>query len=518
MRVLTADQMREADRVAIEELGVPGLVLMENAALGVVQALAERFPETRSVAIFCGPGNNGGDGLAVARHLEVRGYHLEVFGVAPRESYSPSGDAGVQAEICQRMGIDVRPVNDEPSLARALAAAAGCDLVVDAVFGTGLHRPLEGRLAAWAEGLNRLAVPVLAVDLPSGLDADRSEPPGPHVRARCTVTFAAPKVAQVLDPAAEAVGELVVTDLGVPLCAEEPAEGGGLHLLLEDELAGFLGDRRAASHKGDYGHLLVVAGSPGKSGAAVLAARAAVRGGAGLVTAAVPEPLLATVDAGSVESMTLACPATSEGLLARGAVDTVLGALESKDAVALGPGLGQGSETRSVIREIVLGAAVPLILDADGLNAFTGDAGALSARPAATVLTPHPGELARLLGVSTAEIQADRWGAARRAAAETGAVVVLKGHRTLIATPAGEAWINTTGNPGMATGGTGDVLTGLVGSFLAQSFDPLAAAQLAVFAHGAAGDLAAAETGLAGLAAGDLLGRLPAVLRRLETL
>lgn len=518
MRVLTSEEMREADRVAIEELGVPGLVLMENAALGVVQAIAERYPEAQAVAIFCGPGNNGGDGLAVARHLLVRGYRLEVFGVASGEAYDPGGDAATQAGICARLGIEVRPVTDDPGLAAALAAAARTDLVVDAVFGTGLRRPLEGRLAALVKGLNGLDVPLLAVDLPSGLDASRCQPPGPHVVAQCTVTFAAPKVAQVLDPAAAAVGELVVTDLGVPPCFDEPAPDGGLYLLLEEDLAGFLTPRGEASHKGDFGHLLIVAGSPGKSGAAVLAARAAVRGGAGLVTAAVPAALLSTVDGGSLESMTLACEATTGGGLAAGAAAEILGALEGKDALALGPGLGQEEETRRAIREVVLAATVPLVLDADGLNAFAGDAAALRGRSAPAVLTPHPGELARLLGTTTAEIQADRWGAARKAAAETGAVVVLKGHRTLIATPGGDVWINTTGNPGMATGGTGDVLTGLLGALLAQGFDPLAAAQLGVFAHGLAGDLALAETGATALAASDLVARLPVALRRLEEL
>jgi ADP-dependent NAD(P)H-hydrate dehydratase / NAD(P)H-hydrate epimerase len=532
MRILTAEAMREVDRRAIEELGVPGLVLMENAALGVVDALAERFPEAESAALFCGPGNNGGDGLAIARHLAVRGYDPRVFLVfGGRE---PGGDAGVQLAICRRMGLALAELDpsSEEELVAALAAARGCDLVVDALFGTGLGRPLAGGLAALVEGLNELPLPRLAVDIPSGLHGSRADLPGPHLRAHLTVTFAAPKVAHVFPPAADAVGELVVADLGVPprLVDEAHEAHGELHLLVDEELAPLLPARRPDSHKGDYGHALLVAGSPGKAGAAVLAARAAVRAGAGLVTAAVPAPLLATVDLGSLESMTLALPATTSGQLAAAAVDAVREALAGKQALAVGPGLGQEEETAAAIRRLVLSSDAPLVLDADGLNAFAGRARELAGRSDA-LLTPHPGEMGRLLGIATAEVQADRPAAARRAAAETGAVVVLKGHLSLVAAPSGEVWVNPTGNPGMASGGSGDVLTGLLAALLAQGLDPLSAARLGVYLHGLAGDLAAGladggegdrSTGGAGapgwtppLAASDLLDRLPAAFRRL---
>ncbi|MDY7094493.1 MAG: NAD(P)H-hydrate dehydratase [Acidobacteriota bacterium] len=511
MRVLTAEEMREADRVAIEEIGVPGLVLMENAALGVVEVIGERFPEATSVAVFYGPGNNGGDGLAVARHLVVRGYGVSLFALGGELS----GDAGVQETICRRLGLSAETVASEDDVPAAVAEAAGCDLILDALFGTGLSRPLKGRFARLVEELNRLAVPRLAVDLPSGLYGGEAGIPGPHLEAGITVTFAAPKVAQVLEPAASAVGELVVTDLGVPGWLTQPQDGPGLYLLLEEDLAAYLQPRAKASHKGSYGHLLLVAGGPGKAGAAILAARSAVRAGAGLVTAAVPCGQLAVVDGGSLESMTLACAETEDGQLAPAAVDELLAVLRDRDALALGPGLGVGEETEAAIRRLVLEATVPLVLDADGLNAFAGHAAALARRSAPTVLTPHPGELGRLLQCSAAEVQEDRPAAARRAAELTGAVVLLKGHRTLVATPDGELYINTTGNPGMATGGTGDVLTGLVGGLLAQGMEALAAAQLGAFCHGLAGDLASEELGERGLAAGDLLDRLPKVLQRL---
>jgi NAD(P)H-hydrate epimerase len=521
MRIFSAEAMARLDRAAVEELGVPSLVLMENAALGLAEAVARSFPAAGTVAIFCGPGNNGGDGLALARHLAIRGYDVTCFlAFGGRE---PRGDAATQLAICRRLAPELLrltelPAGEDP--AAALSAAREADLVVDALFGTGLARPLAGWFAGLVEGLDALPVPKLAVDLPSGLAGSRSDLFGPHLRADVTVTFGAPKPAQIFPPAADAVGELVVADLGIPLSVLDRGGAGEgedeLHLLLAEEAAALLPPPRAAgAHKGDFGHLLVVAGATGKAGAAILAARAAVRSGAGLVTAAVPEPIVQTVDGGSIESMSLALPAGAGGRLAAGAADAILAAARGKDALALGPGLGQGDPEAGEIRRAVLECDLPLALDADGVNAFAGRAAELAVRRAPTVLTPHPGELGRLLGTATAEVSADRPGAARRAARETGAVVVLKGHLTLVATPEGAVWVAATGNPGLATGGTGDVLTGMVGAFLAQGYEPLEAALLGVHLHGLAGDLAAAARGEIALAAGDLIEHLPAAFRTL---
>ena len=332
------------------------------------------------------------------------------------------------------------------------------------------------------------------------------------------MTFAAPKVAHVFPPAADAVGEMVVTDLGIParLVDDVEEEGGDLHLLMGEELADLLPARDAGAHKGDFGHALIVAGSPGKAGACILAARAAVRAGAGLVTAAVPEPILQTVELGLDRIDDAGClPAGASGHLGERAADVVLEAAEGKAVLALGPGLGTEPFTVAAIRRIALECPLPLVLDADGLNAFEGKAGDLAARRAETILTPHPGELGRLLGISTAQIQEDRIAAARGAAEETGAIVVLKGHMTLIASGTA-VFVNPTGNPGMATGGTGDVLTGLIAGFLAQGLDALDAAVLAVYLHGLAGDLAAARLGEISLAAGDLIEILPAAFAALR--
>lgn len=525
MRILTADAMREVDRSAIEDLGLPGLVLMENAALGVVDAIGEAggtIGEATSAAVFCGPGNNGGDGCAIARHLAVRGWEVRIFLVLGKSE--PAGDAGVQLAVCRRMGLPVDEVRDSAGVRAALEAARGYDLAIDALFGTGLGRALEGVFAEMVDGINELPVPRVAVDLPSGLDASRHELLGPCVQADLTVTFAAPKVAHVLPPAAEAVGELVVADLGIPprLVDEVEEPAGRLELLVGEELAGLLPPRERGGHKGSYGHALLVAGAPGKAGAAILAARGAVRAGAGLVTIGVPEPILPTVDLGSIESMTLGLPAEGSGLLAEEAAERVLEAAKGKAVLALGPGLGQEPGAVAAIRRMVLEAPLPVVADADAVNAFAGRAGDLKDRTHGTVLTPHPGELGRLLGIPAAEVQADRLAVARRAAEATGAVVVLKGSLTLVAAPGGEAWINPTGNPGMATGGSGDVLTGMLAGLLAQreafALDLLDAVLLAVYLHGLAGDLAAARMGEQALAAGDLLDFLPAAFAELGRL
>ena len=513
MRILTADEMREVDRRAIEEIGIPGMVLMENAALGVVEAVADHFPDARDLAILCGPGNNGGDGMAVARLLDARGYAVRVFLVL--HGSEPQGDAATQLAILRNSGFRVEEVRQGDDLGPVLVTCRQADLWIDALFGTGLSRPLGGHYAALLEAFAGLPIPCLAVDLPSGLDAGRAEPIGPCARADVSVTFAAPKIAHLFAPAADAVGEVVVADLGIPsfLLAEAP---GNLHLSTADELAAYRLPRGAATHKGDYGHVLLVGGSPGKAGAMILASRAAVRGGAGLVTAAVPSPILNVVDGGSIESMTLALPADADGGLALPAADLVLQAADGKQAVAIGPGLGLAEPTLAAVRRLARDLPIPLVLDADGLAAFAGRLGDLAERSAPTVLTPHPGEMGRLLGMTSADVQADRLGAARRAAAESGAVVVLKGHQTLISEPDGETWLNPTGNAGMATGGTGDVLTGLVAALLGQGYEAAVAARLAVFLHGAAGDLAAERLGGEALRAGDLVEALAQAFELLE--
>ena len=526
MRVLTAAEARAFDRWAIDELGVPALVLMENAAMALAEAIGAGFGEARRVAIFCGPGNNGGDGLALARQLLTRGYEVGLFLAAFGRPLSD--DCARQLAICRAMDLPIFELGND--WRDGAASAATADLVVDALFGTGLERPLRAPYAALVEWLNELPLPRLAVDIPSGLDAGRAAPIGPAIRADATVTFGAPKVAHLLLPAAEWVGELSVADLGVPFEAS-PTATGDLEVLTGEELAHGLPTRDAAAHKGDFGHLLLVAGSRGKAGAAILAARAAVRGGAGLVTVATVEAAWAAIAGAVPEAMSLPFAADAAGGLPFAALAKLLEAAEARDVLAVGPGLGQSPGTFRLVRSLVLGASgVPVVLDADGLNAFAGAAvgegsrkgrsakgglALLAQRRAPTVLTPHPGELARLLACSTAEVEADRLACVRRAAEISGAIVVLKGGRTLIGLPTGEVAINTTGNPGMASGGSGDVLTGLLAARLAQGDEPAFAAQLAVHLHGLAGDLAAAAGAAPAVPAGTLAEFLPQAFEKL---
>ena len=514
MRVVTNDEMRSVEAAAIDDLGVPALVLMENAARATADAIAECYPDARRVAIACGRGNNGGDGLALLRDLTTRGYEATAFVAGSFDRLSL--EATQQFISCEQLGLSPAAV---PEPAGCAAVAAEFDLWVDALLGTGLNRPVEGPVARWVDWLcnRRDEVPLVSVDLPTGLDASTAAPPGPHVTADLTVALGFPKVANVLAPAADAGGRLRIGDLGVPL-PEPPPGPDALYQSRRQDLVGRLGTRPKEGHKGTFGHVVVAGGSSGYSGAVVLAARAAVRGGAGLVTAAVPEHLVDVVDAGSIESMTLGLP-SERGGWSRNAVEPLLEAIverASPGALALGPGLGVTDDARVFARQVLARSAAPVVLDADGISAFAGDARALRARDADLVITPHPGELARLLGVATDSVVSDRWGHARRAARETGAVVVLKGRQTLISDPALGTWVNPTGNPGMASGGSGDVLTGVIAALLAQGLEPPSAARMGVYVHGLAGDLAAATWGETSMAASDLIDQLGSAFKSLS--
>ena len=508
MLLLDDASAREVDRIAIEEIGIPSAVLMENAALAAAEVLERRFPGARSVTIVCGGGSNGGDGLALARQLTARGMTVTTLLCARADDLA--GDAALELAALRACGIEVREI-DQGTLDVAARAVAQADVVIDALFGTGLTRPISGWRAELVAAINATRAPRLAIDLPSGLTAGVGDAPGPHVTAEVTVTFFAPKRALVLLPASSAAGEVWVAPMGVPAAVLERVPCAARLLGAADLV---LGERPREGHKGTFGHLLVLAGSPGKSGAAVLAARGALRSGAGLVTVAAPESIRAEVDAGCVEAMTLPLPADGAARLGRAAAERLARAWQGKSAAAVGPGLGDEPAIASWVRELVLELPLPLVLDADGINAFAGRARELASRTPPTVLTPHPGELGRLLGRPTPHGAADRLAAARDAAEATGCVVVLKGHQSVIAAPGGPLHVNPTGNPGMATAGSGDVLTGALGAWLARGLGALDAAINAVYLHGLAGDHAAARQGEDGLVAGDVAERLPEALRR----
>jgi NAD(P)H-hydrate epimerase len=513
MEILTGEQMRRVDRRAIEVLGIRSLDLMESAGRGVARTLVEHYPDapSRGVIVLCGKGNNGGDGFVAARRLLERGIRPTVIALARADEIK--GDAAANLSRAREAGLEIHEAADEAAWALLRDGLRPGILVVDAILGTGVRGGAQGLAARVIEDLNASGARVVSVDLPSGLNADTAELEGLAVRAERTYTLCRPKLALVAGPAAALAGELTVVPIGIPDEAVR-AEAPLAEWIEPTGLAGLVQSRPADAHKGTYGHLLAVAGSKGKPGAAVLVARGALRSGVGLVTVATPEAARPTVAAQQAEVMVEGLPATARGQLGRRAVTPALRLARERDALAVGPGLGLGVETSAFVVSVLRRAGRPAVVDADGLNALArGEA--LRFLEQGLVLTPHPGEAARLLGSTAAEVQRDRLGAARQLSELSRAVVALKGHRTVVASPEGRIAVNSTGNPGMATAGTGDVLTGIVGSFLARGLSPWDAARLAVFVHGAAGDRAAALRGQEGLIASDLLEALPSTLQAL---
>lgn len=508
--ILDSKRMRAADAAAIAG-GIPSGRLMENAARGLAARLGASYPHSARIAVVCGPGNNGGDGLAAARLLAGRGLSVSVFTLGDPGAYR--GDAAENAERAAGSGLELVSLSGRSggrSLARALRDA---DVIVDALFGTGLTRALSGRAARAVSAINSAGRPVVAADLPSGLSADSGELLGPAVRASLTVAFAALKHAHVFWPARGFCGRVMVEDIGIPrrLLARR---GETLAVAELRDLRAWLPARYGDSHKADFGRLAVVAGSRGKAGAAVLTARGALRAGAGLVTVFCPASIEAVIVSALPEAMTRALP-EEDGALSAGASEELVAALRGFDAAVAGPGMGTARGTVAVLRGL-LAARLPIACDADALNAFAGRARAFSGRTAATVLTPHPGEAGRLLRIESSRVQQDRLAAAKRLARSSRAVVVLKGAATLVATRSGRITVNPTGTPLMATAGSGDVLAGCVGAFLAQGISAERAAVAAAYLHGLAGELLARDLGDAGLLSGELADALPLARRSLR--
>jgi len=502
MRILDSTQMRDADRRAIDDIGIASLVLMENAGRQAVAAMEAMYADLadRHVGVLCGRGNNGGDGFVVARTLAQRGVSVSIFLVGRVSDVR--GDARINLEILGRLGFTVVEIADSQAWELHFAELSDCTLLVDAIFGTGLKGPVTGLVESVIADVNASGIPVVAIDLPSGLSADSHEPIGPSIEAELTVTLAAPKLPLVLPPAEARAGDVVIADIGLPAAVIDAVDGRRVELLTRASMRELITPRAADSHKGDYGRVLVVAGSRGKTGAAHLCAIGALRAGAGLVTVATPSRCVDVVASLAPEYMTEPLDEAVNGLDPDG-VDRLIEI--ARDVIAIGPGLGQAEATQEFVRQLVDRATTPLVVDADGLNAFIPDPDRLSGREGRDVIiTPHPGEMARLVGMSTDEVQASRLEIARNFAVAHHVYVVLKGHRTIIATPDERIFINPTGNPGMATGGTGDVLTGMIAAWLAQLLDAEAACKLAVYLHGMAGDLAEADEGEVSLVASDL--------------
>ena len=508
--VLTVEQMRAAERHTIDRLGVPGPELMERAGSAVAREIAARFGGAERVVVLCGKGNNGGDGFVVARHLLEVGPEVFLMGRVD----DVRGDASVHLGLLRDAGGSVTEVVDVQAWSAVSERVGQAGLIVDAMLGTGLSKAPRGVIARVVEDLQAIpAERIVAVDLPSGLPSDTGEVGWPTVCAGLTVTFAAPKYGHALPPACARIGELITADIGIPVDAQMPS----LFLLEGADAAAFFAPRPAASHKGDFGHVLIVAGSLGKTGAAVLAATAALRSGAGLVTVATPAPAQGLVASGRPEVMTEPLPIEGDGSLGPAAAERVLALAGTRDVVVMGPGLGTQGSTPAFVRQVVGAVEGPIVVDADGLNAFaTGDRTLDGLqREASTILTPHPGEMGRLLGSSSGDVQAGRLESVRRLAKLVGVTVVLKGHHTLIGRGDGGTAVNPTGNPGLATAGSGDVLSGVVGALAGRSSDPWRAACAAVFIHGLAADLATEQMGEHAVIAGDVIEQLGAATKLL---
>lgn len=510
MRAATADQMREIDRIAINEYGIPGIVLMENAGVSVVRMLELKWEPLaeRKFCILAGKGNNGGDGYVIARHLSNQGAKVKVFLLG--EKRAVSGDAKINLDIIDKMGIDTIEINNERDWDKVRVAATFSDCLIDALLGTGFRGEVSGDMARLIDIINAAGKPVVAVDIPSGVEADTGRVCSKAVRASYTVTFGLPKPGLFLYPGAEYTGELTVADIGIPT-----AVIAGLdikqNIIMADAIRAIIPRRSPADHKGMSGRVLVVAGSRGLSGAAAMAAEGALRVGAGLVTLAAPGSLQDVLAVKLTEVMTKPLAEIEAGSISGEAVSDIIRFSAGSDVLAIGPGIGREEETAAAVREVITAAECSIVIDADALNALAGYTRILNECAALPVLTPHPGEMARLTGLSTEAVNADRIAIARQAAAEWGSIVVVKGASTVVAFPDGEVYINTTGNAGMATGGTGDVLTGIIAGLIAQGMSSHDAAVAGVYIHGLAGDVAA-QAGQMGMVATDLLKAVPAAL------
>jgi len=510
MKIVTVAEMRAIDRATTERFGIQSLTLMEDAGAAVADYVLARHAAARRVVVFCGKGNNGGDGFVAARRLHQQGRKVQVILLA-----SPSDLRGDAALMFAKLPAAAMAVHssDELKSDRVRLSLPG-DLYLDAILGTGFKPPVSGLYAEAIAILNASPIPVVAVDIPSGADADATSlQTGTIARADAIVTFTAARPAHVFSSLT--TGSTYVADIGSP--EEAIVSAQQLNVITARDIASVVAPRHAESNKGNYGHVLVVGGSLGKAGSAAMAGMAALRAGAGLSTVATAKSVLATVAGFHPELMTEALAETEEGSIAATAANRLDELVEKKTVVAIGPGISRHAQTAEQVRRLVAKCEVPLVLDADGLNAFEGRTQELNGAGRSLVITPHPGEMARLVGCTIAEVQADRLGVPRKFAQEHQLIVVLKGHRTLVVRPDGEAWVCTTGNPGMSTGGTGDILTGMVAGLVAQHpQDVLSAVLAAVHLHGLAGDVMRETVGEHSMVATDLLRGLPEAFRRTQ--
>ncbi len=507
MYVVSRAQMRKIEGDVMLSGRLSGFDLMQNAASGVLDTIMEHFNSdvrTKPMVIFCGSGNNAGDGYVIAYMLWERGAKITVVSVS--DPAKLTGDAKRAYELYCLTGMGTYSVSEMNN-----KFPKNCVCIVDAIFGTGLNKPLTGDHLTAVEMINESPAYTVAVDLPSGINADTGQIMGGAVRADLTVTFAFKKICHVTYPCIDMMGRLVIADIGIK---RSDVDAGAMKIYETDDrlIDKIIRPREKNTNKGDYGRLLIIAGSKGMAGAAVLASRASLRSGAGLVTLALPESAYPVAAPNIIETITMPLAESAEGRISKENGDRLIEKAKTQSAMLIGCGMGDCEDTRENVRNIVRNAGKPVVIDADGLNALSGDIDILKNKSSDVILTPHPKEFSRLCGLTVEEVEADRVGSARRFAAEYGVIVVLKGARTVVASPEGMIYINSTGNPGMATAGSGDVLAGIIASFCAQGIRPLAAAVAGAFIHGRAGDIAASHLGEYALIASDITNNLPKAL------
>lgn len=513
MKLVTAGQMQRMDKETIDSFGIPGQILMENAGRGAFQMLLEQFAgiESKHICILAGRGNNGGDGFVMGRYLLEQGIQttLVLLSSADKVKNDARSNMILFQKLCHHNSLgSFLEIPDEQTFSAHETHIRHHDIFVDAILGTGLTSAVKGFFKIIIDMLNGLKKPVFSVDIPSGLDSDTGRPCGVCVKASATATFAFAKVGHILYPGNEYTGILKVIDIGIPKFIAE-RENLQISVMSPEKISRLFQPRPFNSHKGNWGHLLAVAGSEGKTGAAVLCANAAMRCGTGLVTLAVPERLHPIVGSAVIEAMTAVIPDQNTGLFSDNGMDELIRLLPGKTALAIGPGIGTHPDTKTLVKSLIQEVGIPMVIDADGLNCIADSPGILNKAATLPVITPHPGEMARLTGLTTDYIQQNRIRIGRKFSKQFHAVLVLKGAQTLVCLPDQTVFICPSGNPGMASGGMGDVLTGIIAGFLAQGFSQKDAAIAGVYIHGRCADILSRRTGAFGYLASDIIQTIP---------
>ncbi len=514
MKVATPEQIGKMDTEAITKIGIPGIVLMENAALKVVEEIVKSVGNVngKKAVVLAGKGNNGGDAYAVARHLHNIGTKVLVFITSKKTEIK--NDAEINLKIIEKINIETVEIIGKDEVLKLKEELEACDVVVDGIFGTGFKGQISGIIDEVVSLVNNSLKYAIAIDIPSGVNGETGKVLGRCIKAHKTVTFSYPKTGLLINPGCEYTGELVIADIGIPKIISD-AINMETTLIDESHVSGIIPKRYRESSKGNYGRVLIISGSTGMTGSGCLCAKAALRSGAGLVYLGVPSALRDIYSTQLVEPIVIPLEDRGNGYLSKESMHEIIKEMERMDVAAIGPGISSRQDVSEIMGELLINARIPLVLDADALNAVSGDVGILKKSKVPVIVTPHPGEMSRLIGVSIPDIQKDRIKYARDFSSEYNVITVLKGAKTIIATPDGRIYINPTGNPGMSTAGTGDVLTGIITGFWGQGFAPEDAAVAGVFLHGLAGDIAAANRGEYGLIAGDLIEELPYAINKI---